>query len=270
MPRPHTEFIQSQSLPWQPWGPRSDSAEVEARLLSQDPDSGATTALVRYPPGFEATESFHWAEEWLILTGNMTVSGADLATHDYLFCPPSSVVEINSEPGAIALTFLNPRPEGSGSEDLVRIATPEVPWGAGVADPNLGFMGMGRKVLRNSVAHAERTLLLTMAPQAYPPGLQGPRISHPCVEECFLFSGDIVTEYGVMGPGAYFWRPPNIPHGPHGSRSGAFMLIRFVEGLHENAWSEEVHPFRLHPEYAPILPDVLKPYSSNYTPATPF
>ena len=115
-------------------------------------------------------------------------------------------------------------------------------------------MGLGRKVLRDSPSLNEKTLLIMMAPQAYPAKARGRQEIHPCVEESFIFGGDIISEYGTMRPGAYFWRPPEIAHGPHGSRDGAFMIVRFVEGRFANEWSENEQTFDPEPDYAPVLP----------------
>ena len=64
-----------------------------------------------------------------------------------------------------------------------------------------------------------------------------------------------------MVQGAYFWRPPYIPHGPFGSIAGSMSLIRFVGGKHENIWSEDEHVFSYRQAYNPVLPPSLKPYA---------
>jgi hypothetical protein len=87
--------------------------------------------------------------------------------------------------------------------------------------------------------------------------MAGVQICHPCVEEMYLLSGDLISEYGIGHGGAYFWRPPQIPHGPHGSHGGAFMLIRFVQGSHRNDWTDNKREFLLKPSYQPALPDGL-------------
>jgi len=71
----------------------------------------------------------------------------------------------------------------------------------------------------------------------------------------YLLSGDVISEYGISQAGAYFWRPPEIPHGPHGSHGGAFMLIRFLQGRHRNDWTDRRVEFELYPSYRPVLPE---------------
>ena len=80
---------------------------------------------------------------------------------------------------------------------------------------------------------------------------------HDCVEEMFLISGDYLSNVGRMREGAYFWRPPGIPHGPYGSRGGSLCLIRFVGGAHVNHWSSSQHSFDYEQAYEPQLPPEL-------------
>ena len=264
MPRPHTEFIQAQLLPWQPWSRPGGEATLERRLLSEDTDSGSSSALLRYPRGFTDPDQGPWsrAEELFVLDGSVTIAGTRFNAHDYGFVPPAAGRrEVASDSGAVILTFISPESLEPTPDQVVKVASGAMAWAPGISDPNLSFMGLGRKVLRDDPRRQERTLLITMAPQAYPAGLRAPQISHPCVEECYLIAGDVITEYGVMGPGAYFWRPPEVPHGPHGSRYGAFMVIRFVEGQHQNEWGSEPKDFVPYPPYRPVLPDHLMPYA---------
>ena len=270
MPRPHTEFIQAQRLPWEPRG--RPGTGVERRLLSSDPVSGASTELLRFPAGIDIAETPQdRAEELFVLQGELSIAGMQLGEHDYGYIPAGVPRgPLSSVSGAVVLTFFSEVDSISAGQDSVtRLQSARMTWAPGISDPNLSFMGLGRKVLRDDAARQERTLLISMAPQAFPVGSSAPQISHPCVEECYLIAGDIITEYGVMGPGAYFWRPANVPHGPHGSRYGAFMVIRFVEGLHENHWGDVPAEFRLDPPYRPVLPASLQPYAEP-RPLQPF
>jgi len=96
------------------------------------------------------------------------------------------------------------------------------------------------------------------APQTHPISWAGPLESHPTPEEAFLIAGDLTGPCGTMQAGAYFWRPPHIAHGPFGSRAGSLSLIRFIDGVHENIWSEETEPFSYQRPYRPILPPALR------------
>ena len=263
MAREHVEFIQAQALSWSDGAFGQVRPAVEQKTLSLDGASGAATLLAHYPAGFamEDSQGMVAAEELLVIDGSIRFGDQRLERDGYAYFPAGTAHgTIASTPGAVVLTFLDAAPvvekraQEAASASVV-VHTPNMPWTPGVTDSGLKHMGLLRKVLRDDEALQERTLLLSMAPQGYPPGLAGVQITHPCVEEMYLLSGDIISEYGVAKAGAYFWRPADIPHCPHGSHGGAFMLIRFVEGRHQNDWTEKQMDFELTPEYRPALPD---------------
>jgi len=41
-----------------------------------------------------------------------------------------------------------------------------------------------------------------------------------------------------MTPGAYFWRPPGIDHGPYGSLTGTLALFRTVDGPLQTSYGD--------------------------------
>jgi hypothetical protein len=176
--------------------------------------------------------------------------------------------------GAVLLCFLSrtpachpgaPEPDQYDLSSIVPgVDTSRIVWDRRKFDPGLRHMGLGRKLLRDSPSQNERTLLITMAPQAYPEKGAGRPEVHPCAEESYLFGGDVIGEYGRMVPGAYFWRPPGVPHGPHGSHDGAFMLVRFVDGRFENNWGEDERQFDPDPEYAPVLPEAIAEKATDH------
>ncbi len=88
-------------------------------------------------------------------------------------------------------------------------------------------------------------------------GLLVPEQTGVCRMRCGHSFWNCSSEYGISQAGAYFWRPPEIPHGPHGSHGGAFMLIRFMEGTHRNDWTDTKRQFDLNPAYRPALPEGL-------------
>ena len=132
-----------------------------------------------------------------------------------------------------------------------------MPWDLSLNDPNLKHLGISRKNLRTDPVTGERTFLSLILPQASPTGNKGPQEIHPVVEEAFVISGTLTGPQGTMHPGAYFWRPPGIPHGPFGARWGSVSLMRFVGGQHVNVWSENEAGFAFDAPYAPVLPDEL-------------
>ena len=58
---PHTEFIQSQALPWAPSPYGGRFAGTEVKMLSRDEATGAASLLVKYPSGFTRDEAEYLA-----------------------------------------------------------------------------------------------------------------------------------------------------------------------------------------------------------------
>ena len=71
--RPHIEFIQAQLIPWRRIGQGSARPDAEYKFLSRDEDTGACSALIRYPPGWqrEGDNRIVADEEFYVLTRNL-------------------------------------------------------------------------------------------------------------------------------------------------------------------------------------------------------
>ncbi len=263
MPRPHLEFVQSQMLAWRPLEPQSGRAGVERKLLSADPDSGASSNIFRYPAGWQiaAPQRLGCAEELYVLWGDLRINAIDYGPGDYAYLPAGySRHAMGSVNGAVVVTFLEARltpatadaPVAAGLIDCVR--GNELPWGKAVGS-ELDTAAVGFKLLRLDPDNGDRTWLLNID---VTPGeafeINGVE-RHPCVEETFLLQGDMAMPMGRMRTGAYFWRPPHIPHGPMGTQTGFLGLFRCKEGgPFATEWSEARGPIDWQAPYAPILP----------------
>lgn len=264
--RPHIEFVQAQILPWRRIGPGLARPDAEFKFLSRDPEDGACSILIRYPPGWrrEDPEHIEAAEEFYVLEGALELNGETFSHDCYGHVPAGATrTSMSTGAGAVVLTFLDREPAvraGAGvAATITRIDALHTPWDMTLNDPKLSHLGISRKDLRLDAETGERTFLSMVLPHAEPPGLKGPQEHHPVVEECYMISGALTGPHGTMHPGAYFWRPPGIPHGPFGARWGCVMLIRFVGGAHVNVWSEGEAPFSFDAPYDPVLPDDLAP-----------
>ena len=265
--RDHVEFVQSQLLPWQRIGSGLARPDAEYKMLSRDADTGACSALMRYPPGWsrKGPEHIRADEEFFVLDGSLEMDGEIYEADSYAFLPAGwTRRSMSSRTGCVLLAFYSHEPElvgEAGECDLQRaighLRTREMIWDMTLNDPNLRHLGISRKGLRADPDTGERTFLSLILPQSEPASGKGPRESHPVVEECFMIAGSLAGPPGTMHPGAYFWRPPAIPHGPYGSRWGAVSLIRIVGGKHENIWSKDEVGFSFDQAYDPILPDRL-------------
>lgn len=263
--RPHTEFVQAQMLPWRRIPPGAARPDAEYKYLSRDPETGACTCLIRYAPGWArlADEALNAAEEFYVLEGELEINGLRFGSDHYGRVPRGLLRHsMSTLRGAVVLTFFDARPElgepvADASPAIVQRDVLHMPWDMRLNDQKLAHLGISRKDLHTDPVTGERTFLSMMLPHSEPPGSQGPRESHPVVEECFVISGSLVGPYGEMQAGAYFWRPPGIPHGPFGTRWGCVALIRFVGGRHVNIWTADEAPFDFHQPYTPVLPDEL-------------
>ena len=266
--REHIEFVQSQLLPWMRVGAGLARPDAEYKMLSRDPETGACTALMRYPPGWsrEGPEHILADEEFFVIDGCLEMDGERYSADSYAFLPAGWTRRtMASKSGCVLLAFYDREPELVGHEGecdqrraVPHLQTRAMDWDMTLNDPNLLHLGISRKDLRADRRTGERTFLSLILPQSEPPDDKGPRESHPVVEECYMIAGSLTGPQGTMHPGSYFWRPPAIPHGPFGSRWGAVSLIRFVGGKHENIWSEDLAGFSFDQPYEPILPKRLE------------
>jgi len=268
--RPHIEFVQAQMLPWQRIGPGRARPDAEYKYLSRDPDTGACTTLIRYPPGWrrQGPEYLSADEEFYVLDGELCFGEQRFGPDSYGFFPAGYPhTSIASNTGAVVLSCFSAEPvalggESAQAEDARARAVPyldvlHMPWDMSLNDPKLRHLGISRKDLRRDATTGERTFLSMILPHSEPPGSRGPRETHPVVEEAYIVSGSLVGPHGEMFPGAYFWRPPGIAHGPFGTRWGCVALIRFLGGEHVNEWSPDEAPFSFDAPYRPVLPPEL-------------
>ncbi len=268
MVRPHVEFIQSQVLPWQSGVPGGACADAECRVLSQDPDNGESSLVLRYPRGWKREGLWHTTvdEEIFVLDGELTVNGVAYGKYSYGFLPagfPRNGMEAAN--GAVVLTFLSGTlSDAAGEGDAGGVADRLVekidvrqtglrndfdlkrtPW------KTTG--GMGLTNLRIDPETAERTWVIGVLPMN--PILKVE--THPVVEEMYMLEGAIVGNLGVMRPGAYFWRPPEVRHGPYGSRTGCLILLRSRGGPLSTKFHED-GVFSWKPDHRPVLPPELE------------
>ena len=266
MARPWIEFLYAQKLPWNTGLYGGARADVESKILSIDDTAGDSSTLIRYPAGWERTtpEVLTAEEEFFILDGSIEINGRTYARECYANFPAGYVRESACSPeGCVALTFFDSEPQlyddQSGEydkKDLIEfLNTFDMKWDSATADPSLEWMGNRRKVLKWDREYDQKqTFLFTTPPHIYPDNWACPTLTHPCVEESFMLSGEITGPFGRMNEGAYFWRPEGKPHGPFGTRGGGFTLIRFKYGAHVNVWGKNDVPYHFDFEYNPELP----------------
>jgi len=267
MTRDHVEFIQSQQLEWtvSPW---AHLAGATCKLLSRDAVDGGATALVRLDAGWRDDRSGHLdaSEEILVLEGEMALDGRTFHQDCYAFRPAGTLrTALASSSGALLIVFYDREPRwhagapAAGRYDLSG-AVPfrdafDMPWEHQGMDPAYGDVGLRWKLMRGGPGQDDMTMLVACPPHLHPPAWRGPQERHDCVEEMFLIGGDYLSNVGVMRQGAYFWRPPGILHGPYGTRSGNYAIIRTLGAPLVNNWSEDQVEISRTPPLTPYLPE---------------
>lgn len=268
--RPFIEFLQSQVLPWSEGLHGGGRGQVRSKILSIDDGTGASSALIQYPPGWSFPEPHHLDvdEELFVLGGDLTIGELTYTEKCYAHLPAHFArAQASSASGAAVITFFS-------GEATVRVGAPAVDacdrsrlvefvdgfdgeWG-GNFHPRFP-PGAGRKFLRRDPHDGEETWLLGTMPLR-----SGRRPEkHPVVEEMYLVSGELVSPLGVMQPGAYFWRPPEEWHGPFGSKTGNLFLFRTKGGPLSTVYTDHEVEFTWSPKHRPILPPELSQYGES-------
>lgn len=272
MARAHIEFIQNQVLPWKQLAAGSSRPGAEGRALSYDFDSKAASVVMRYPAGWRMDQPHYLPcdEELFVLSGALEIGSVRYSSGDYAYLPAGMPRPgMASDTGAVVLTFFE-GPHGSVFADtpdglydparlIAKIETSSMPWGA-PSDPVVAATANapGRKVLRDDARTGERTWMLCFGPDDPKKMTHGRAEVHPVVEEVFLLEGEIQMPCGTLKPGAYFWRPPGISHGPVGTLKGLAGFFRCKGGPLVTEWSKEESPINWSPAYDPVLPEHLR------------
>ena len=277
MSRPHTLFIQSQSLRWRKGLYGSGRPDVWTKVLSIDPLLGDSTCIIRYPSDYTAPtkEFFRIHEEFLVLHGMIEINGFEYNQHSYAFLPSGYLRETTtSKEGAVLLTTFSGTPVvergkpelGLLDKKLIieHINTLEMGWDPNLVDPQLAA-GVAIKPLRTDPYTGETSFLYTSAAHRIPPQGKKPRWTHSIVEEIYVIDGEYVfADAGVMGPGGYVWWRENIYHGPSGSIAGFNLWVRTVNGPMDNIFEKKKHLMDWQPEYRPKLPKELRKLAKPY------
>ena len=266
MTRPQIEFIQTQAVAWHTLGENASRPGAEVKILSSDLDTNAVSVILRYAQGWALNQAHYVesAEELFVLSSALMIGGVTYGKGDYAYLPAGFARKDMSSPeGADVLTFFEgahkriagPAPEGLYQADLLveRIATESVTWG-GATDPKVAAPGVRRLGLRKDPETGDTTWLLDIDETGMAND-ENRTETHPVAEEVFVLTGEMHMPMGVLKQGAYFWRPPHIPHGPVGTKTGALGLYRCKGGPLSTEWSDDAYPVPWNAPYAPMLPD---------------
>jgi hypothetical protein len=269
MARPHIEFVQAQRLPWlqDPFG--AGRPGVAAKRLSEDAETGALSAILRYPPGYaRAPETLAIDEEFLVLDGALESAAGRFGPDAYGYWPRGfGRPALHAPEGAVVLTFLSGpiTPGGAALFDPARLVLRtdlrEGEWHADLAAMGLEVMASHAWIrrLRSDPATGEMTYVTAVMP--YFRETQAER--HPVVQEFFVLAGEVAGNTGVMRAGAYTWRPADVWHGPYGSLTGAVFLFRSHGGPQSTEHAPPV-AYSFDVAHRPVLPEELRPLGAPF------
>lgn len=255
MGRPHIEFVQTQNVGWQ-----SQPDGTSVKRLNHDRESGEETCLIRYPAGFRRADlgPENRAEEFFVLDGSVVVNGTERGYHAYAFTPRGESAGTRaSEGGAVLIVFRYGRDDPNsvtGVSEAVAVSALDVPWDMRASDAQIAHLRLTRKVLRLGPNDSSRTFLLLGLPHGVPPEPEMPAEIHDHFEEMFMLQGEMWTPEGLIRPGAYFYRPPHIVHGPHVSVGGFFQIMRAGANYVRTTWTDPL-PLPIGQVYAPKVPE---------------
>jgi hypothetical protein len=232
MGRPHIEFIQTADVPTEDVteGP---FAGTKRQLLSEDDETGAFSALITFPPGWRyAGGARERSAEIFGLRGKARLAGQPFGPGVYAYLPSGAedaTFEIEEETLAFLMVEEEDAQPQPGSVEVIDTHERRLEeHGVEGVPPGLVI-----KLLRVDEEKGDWTWIA-----AGPPGWQENRAEiHPTVEEALLLRGDVLLgTRGDMTAGCYFWRPPNVEHGPMFSRNGNLIFFRTKGGGMAVTW----------------------------------
>lgn len=218
---------------------------VELKTMSKAPD-GSGTYLVRFPSKFVLNPS-ELVTQVVILKGWLANEHHRLQELHYLRIPRGiAASEWSAAPDTTAIVFIDDFGKIDDVANVVAVDVDAIDW-RGEIDEHFA-PGAARKSIWTEKDSGEELFMLGTLPLRWNTRAQ----VHPVVEEVFVLSGELIGQNGVMSPGAYFWRPADIWHGPFGQRAGALLLIRSPGGPLEKKYRDYEEPSPRSPDFGPV------------------
>lgn len=228
MSRPHIEPLHYTDVPEEAVaeGPLAGSRR---RLLSEDGESHAATALISLPEGWSGNlGALSRPMELFCLSGQLDLHRVPLRPGAYAAVPQrAGQGEALLVAHTAAVLLVMTEEERAGSGGAIEVVGPfdhrfDTPSPAGELPP-----GLAMKLLHVDAVTNDWTYLASAGPGWYDPRAE----SHPTVQERFVIRGDsFLGERGALRTGSYFWRPPGTVHGPLATRHGVLFLARSKGG----------------------------------------
>jgi hypothetical protein len=254
MARPHIEFLRAQDVLVK----RVETgvlAGASQRLMSRDDETDAYTVLATLPAGWSSDGKTSGQFEFYVVRGELSVGAAPCGPGSYVNVPGGQQDRaLVSETGALVMFFFGVAGDTEGPVEI--LDTDRMLWSNPAAELD-GGAGICQKLLRTDPVTGDSTWLAGICPGWYLTQAE----THPVAQEVFMLSGgvDLGQDRGAFMAGSYFWRTPQIHHGPLISREGALILMRsftddFTVDWHDVPGYEKDHADFLAAN--PLLPDL--------------
>ena len=234
MPREHVEYIHQSSLPWEDSNVSGLPDDTKEKILSEDTETGASTRIIKLTSENRkpVRDPLAWNApvEILVLDGELWLGSETLERFDYAYVPAGATFARFGAPKEATLLFM---PDAALStvepDDTAEVTVKyvsEMEWENVAQYTDSGdlwdIVGAGIKVLHEDDETGSRSWILGSLPHRTGFGVE----VHPVVEEAYQLLGAIHGDRGVLDEGSYFWRPPNIPHGPFSNEIGSMTFFR--------------------------------------------
>ena len=234
--RPHVELIQEKDLVWHEAELPKGNGGARQRNLSYDEEIGSASTRVVFDRAWSRPAGYHHADvEWFIQQGQVKLGDRLLGKGGYFRAPAGlRVPEVHVAPGTEILIFREygdwgfspskkdrakfiPRGGNTASSEpgeLTVVETQRMEW-----MPNL-YEGDSQRFLKLKILYLDPSSpdnnnsgFVSIVCWA-PPGWSDNRmVHHPVFEEAYSLEGEMVYNFGTLGPGGYFFRPAKVKHG---------------------------------------------------------
>lgn len=243
MARPHIEGYRDAATPWRPLALPGFPRGLGARVLSLDPDSGASSLRLRYARGVAMPGGYSDSDlELYVVAGAVDLGTTRHGAGSYLYVPRGvALPPLRCPRGAEVLAFYGDGPPSFTPSDsdhpsaererlVLRDATGGLEWDASPVYP-AALPGRLVKVLRDEPRSRALTCLYALAPHFRLDAVG----YHDCATEEVVLAGEVWSlQAGSSRAGGYAFRPAYVNHGPIASERGALLYVRSAAELIEH------------------------------------
>jgi hypothetical protein len=273
--RDEPQFFNVFDLPWRVFDHHEAVAGLDARLISNNERTGASTYLVRIDPGWGRTLTTESeAFECFVLEGDLAAHEHRVRSGGFLAVPQhSGPVKLHSSGGATAYVFstpgLLPPAYESGLHSSTLWQEEWIP--ASLTGVRHGIASKSLRVpdIRGAARSGGPSGFLRITTMTS--GFAEPRSEwhHSCWEEIIILSGDMIMgDRGLMAPGTLLANPADYVHYPAASQRGCLLLIQ-TDAPQDVEFSMCPGGFELLEEYMETLSWCSAPIHATWDPRDP-